>query len=47
MNVGNVEKIKNDDVKQEWVRPELKQLVAGAAESSGGGNADMSGQQQS
>lgn len=33
--------------KQEWVRPELKQLVAGAAESDDGPVADGSGQQLS
>lgn len=33
--------------KQEWVRPELKQLVAGAAESDDSGVMDGSGQQTS
>ena len=42
-------KVENDAavVKQEWVRPELKQIVAGAAESSDGLTADGSGQQAS
>ena len=34
-------------VKREWVRPELKKLAAGAAESGGGGASDGSGQQRS
>jgi hypothetical protein len=36
--VNNVE-----NQKQEWVRPELKQLVAGAAESQAGANPDGGG----
>jgi hypothetical protein len=36
--VNNVE-----NQKQEWVRPELKQLVAGAAESQAGANTDGGG----
>ena len=44
-----VNKVENEAavVKQEWVRPELKQIVAGAAESSDGANPDGSGQQAS
>ena len=45
--MNNVEKIDQVAVKQEWVRPELKQLVAGAAESSDGLTGDGSGQQAS
>lgn len=33
----------NKSVKQEWVRPELKQLVAGAAESQRGARPDGGG----
>ena len=42
-----IEKNETAAVKQEWVRPELKQLVAGAAESSDGATPDGSGQQVS
>lgn len=38
----NSEMSKGND-KLEWVRPELKQLVAGAAESSDGATADGGG----
>jgi hypothetical protein len=34
-------------VKREWVRPELKKIAAGAAESGGTGGSDGSGQQLS
>lgn len=34
-------------VKREWVRPELKKIAAGAAESRDGGTPDGSGQQGS
>lgn len=44
--MGNVKKIESN-VKQEWVRPELKQLIAGAAESRDGTTNDGSGQQAS
>lgn len=43
----NKVEIETAAVKQEWVRPELKQIVAGAAESSDGLTQDGSGQQAS
>jgi hypothetical protein len=45
--VTKVQENGDNVLKQEWVRPELKQLVAGAAESDDGAVADGSGQQLS
>jgi hypothetical protein len=39
--------VTEDQNKQFWVKPELKKLVAGAAESRDAGNPDGSGQQAS
>lgn len=49
MNVNK--KVVNDSrtaqVKREWIRPQVQQLEAGAAEGSFAGRADGVGQQQS
>lgn len=42
MNV-NKDQTVSERAKQAWVRPELKQLVAGAAESQAGGTPDGGG----
>lgn len=45
--MNKIEKHDTEAVKQGWVRPELKRLEAGAAESSDGLTPDGSGQQAS
>ena len=45
--MNKVEENGRNVAKQEWVRPELKQLVAGATESDDSGIPDGSGQQAS